>query len=69
MIMEDDFDGLDTYREIVKIRPGQKAIVVSGFSETDRVRKAQRLGAGPFVKKLYTLESIGRAVRQELDRK
>ena len=69
MIMEDDFDGLDTYREIVKIRPGQKAIVVSGFSETDRVRKARRLGAGPFVKKLYTLESIGRAVRQELDRK
>ncbi len=68
MIMEDSFDGLDTFREIVKIRPGQKAIIVSGFSETDRVREAQQLGASRFVKKPYTLENIGQAVRQELDR-
>jgi CheY-like chemotaxis protein len=67
MIMEDSFDGLDTYREIVKVRPGQKAIIASGFSETNRVTEALRLGVGEFVKKPYTLERLGKAVRQALD--
>jgi DNA-binding NarL/FixJ family response regulator len=67
MIMEDGFDGLDTLREIVRVHPTQKAIIASGFSETSRVREAQRLGAGQFVRKPYTLGKIARAVRQELD--
>jgi len=33
------------------------------------VKEAQRLGAGPFVKKPYILERIGLVVRRELDRK
>ncbi|MCK4814528.1 response regulator, partial [bacterium] len=32
MIMEEGFDGLDTYKEIIKSYPGQKAIIASGFS-------------------------------------
>jgi len=69
MIMDRGMDGLDTYREILKIRPQQKAIIVSGFAETDRVRQAQALGAGAFVRKPYIMEKIGLAVRRELDRK
>jgi len=68
MIMEKDFDGLDTYREIIKYRPGQKAIIVSGFSFTDRVAEMQDLGAGAYVKKPYTRSIIARAIREELDR-
>ncbi len=68
MIIENDFDGLDTYREIVKTHPGQKAIIVSGFSATERVAATQKLGAGEYLKKPYTREAIGRAVRTELDR-
>jgi len=68
MIMDPGMDGLTTYRNILEIHPGQKAIIVSGFSETDRVRDAQALGAGPYVKKPYTLEKLGLAVREELDR-
>ncbi|MHB9098132.1 MAG: hybrid sensor histidine kinase/response regulator [Syntrophales bacterium] len=68
MIMDPGMDGLDTYREIVKIQPGQKAIIVSGFSETDRVKQAQELGAGAYVPKPYILEKIGLAIRNELDR-
>jgi PAS domain S-box-containing protein len=68
MIMEPGMDGLDTYRRILEHRPGQKAIIVSGFSETARVREAQNLGAGAYVKKPYLLEKIGVAVRDELDR-
>ena len=67
MILADDFDGLETYREILKIRPGQKAVIVSGFAETARIVEARRLGAGRYVQKPYSLETLGRAVRAELD--
>jgi CheY-like chemotaxis protein len=66
MIMDPGMDGLDTYREVLKINPNQKAIIASGFSENDRVHEAQRLGAGQYVKKPYTLQHIGMAVKAEL---
>lgn len=68
MIMDPRMDGLDTYRKILEVCPHQKAIIVSGFSETERVSKAQSLGAGAYVKKPYVLEKLGLAVRKELDR-
>jgi nitrogen-specific signal transduction histidine kinase/ActR/RegA family two-component response regulator len=67
MIMDPGLDGLDTYKKVLEIRPGQKAIIVSGFSETARVNSAQALGAGAYVKKPYVLEKLGLAVRKELD--
>ena len=68
MIMERDLDGLDTYLEIIRLHPGQKAVIVSGFSATERVEKMQKLGAGPYIRKPYTREVIGKAVREELDK-
>ena len=68
MIMDPGMDGLDTYARALEIRPGQKAIIASGFSETERVKEAQNLGAGAYVKKPYTIEKLGLAVREELDR-
>ncbi|MEA3221744.1 MAG: PAS domain S-box protein, partial [Thermodesulfobacteriota bacterium] len=68
MIMDTGIDGLETYKRIIELHPGQKAIIVSGFSETDRVKKAQELGVGAYVKKPYVLEKLGMAVRAELDR-
>jgi len=68
MIMEPGIDGLETYQQALKINPKQKAIIVSGFSETDRVKKAQELGAGAYVRKPYILAKIGLTVRRELDR-
>jgi DNA-binding NtrC family response regulator len=61
-------DGLDTYIKALKIEPRQKAIIASGFSETDRVKEARNLGAGVYVKKPYTMEKLGLAVRRELDK-
>jgi YesN/AraC family two-component response regulator len=69
MIMKPGIDGLETYRRILEIHPHQKAILVSGFSETDRVGKAQKLGAGAYVKKPYLKEKIGVAIRDELAKK
>lgn len=67
MIMEEGFDGLDTYREILKVHPGQRAVIVSGFSSTDRVQEMLRLGASAYIKKPYTRQALGRAVRTALD--
>jgi YesN/AraC family two-component response regulator len=64
--MDPGIDGLDTYNKIRELYPEQKAIIASGFSETDRVKEAQKLGAGQYVRKPYTLEKIGLAVRSEL---
>jgi PAS domain S-box-containing protein len=66
MIMDPGMDGLETYQQILKINPKQKAIIVSGFSETDRISEAQKIGAGAYLKKPYLLEKIGRAVKNEL---
>ena len=50
MIMDPGIDGLDTYTQILNINPNQKAIIVSGFSESDRVKEARALGAGAYLK-------------------
>ena len=68
MILGPGMDGLDTYRSVLEISPKQKAIIVSGFSETERVSRAQELGAGAYVRKPYVIEKLGVAVRSELDR-
>ncbi len=68
MIMDPGMDGLTTYTKILEIHPDQKAIIVSGFSETERVARAQALGAGAYVKKPYILEKLGSAVKKELKR-
>ena len=66
MIMDPGMDGLDTYRAILRRHPRQKAIIASGFSETERIREVQRLGAVQYIKKPYTIERIGLAVRRAL---
>jgi len=69
MIMEEDFDGLDTYRELLRLIPGLPCIIASGYSETDRVREVLALGAGRYLPKPYTLQNLADAVRCELDRR
>ncbi|MEJ2154453.1 MAG: response regulator [Desulfobacteraceae bacterium] len=67
MIMDPGWGGLHTYQEIVRIHPDQRALLVSGFSKTDDVRRAQKIGAGRYLKKPYTLEDLARAVKGELN--
>jgi two-component system, cell cycle sensor histidine kinase and response regulator CckA len=68
MIMDPGIDGLETYRRLLEINAGQKAIIASGFSESEKVRTALRIGVGAYIKKPYLLDKIGLAVRAELDR-
>jgi signal transduction histidine kinase/ActR/RegA family two-component response regulator len=66
MIMPPGMDGLDTYRAVLSIRPETRAIIASGFSETERVRQAQELGACLYIRKPYTVRKIAAAVHQAL---
>jgi PAS domain S-box-containing protein len=68
MIMDPGIDGLETYRRVLEIHPRQKAIITSGFSESERVMEARRLGVGDYVKKPYLIEKLGLAVKHELKR-
>ncbi|MEN6487311.1 MAG: PAS domain S-box protein [Smithella sp.] len=66
MIMEPGIDGLETYKRVLEINPKQKAVIVSGFSETKRVEDVLKLGAGCYIRKPYVMEKIGTAIRDEL---
>jgi len=66
MIMNPGIDGLETYKKIIEFHPAQKAVIASGYSESDLVKKAQSIGAGAYIKKPYSFEKIGMAVKGEL---
>ncbi|OGP73064.1 MAG: hypothetical protein A2Y80_03180 [Deltaproteobacteria bacterium RBG_13_58_19] len=68
MIMDPGIDGLETYKRMRELSLHPKTIITSGFTETERVKAAQGLGAGAYLKKPYTMERLGLAVRTELDR-
>ncbi len=68
MIMPKGINGLETYKRIIEIHPGQRAIIASGFAETRDVKAAQELGAGKYMKKPYTLDKLGVVISQELER-
>jgi len=68
MIMADEMDGLDTFKQMLTHNPRQKAIIVSGFAVTERIRDSLKLGVGKYIQKPYTIEELGRAVRSELDK-
>ena len=67
MIMSPGMNGRETWEEIQKIHPNHKALIASGFTETEDVKQIQAAGAGAYIKKPYTLEKLGRAVKEELE--
>ncbi|MBU3928702.1 MAG: response regulator, partial [Bacteroidetes bacterium] len=66
MIMDPGINGRETYERVIKIHPNQKAIIVSGFAETDEVQETIKLGANKYIKKPFTLEKIGMVIKEEL---
>ena len=66
MLMEPGMNGRQTYEEIIRFHPDQKAIIASGFSENDDIKASIQLGAGGFIKKPYSMNQLGRAVKEAL---
>jgi two-component system cell cycle sensor histidine kinase/response regulator CckA len=67
MVMEPGIDGLETYKRIKQIDPEMKVIITSGFSESNKVKEAQQMGAGRFIKKPYSVTDIGLAIKQAFE--
>jgi signal transduction histidine kinase len=66
MIMDPGMDGLDTYKEIIKRNPEQRAVIASGYAENSMVREALSLGVGEYIRKPYSIETLGQVLRRVL---
>jgi len=66
MIMGTGLDGLDTYQRILKLRPTQKVVIVSGYAETERTQFAMDLGANGYIQKPYTLANLSTVIHDIL---
>lgn len=66
MIMPPGMDGFDTFMALKAVDPAVQVIIASGYSENNRVLQAQHLGAGPYIKKPYSIEVLGRTIQAML---
>ncbi|HIG42460.1 MAG: response regulator [bacterium] len=65
MIMPSGLDGLDTYKEILKIQVEARTVIISGYADTDRVKKALQLGVRQVLRKPYTLNELSELLKSE----
>jgi signal transduction histidine kinase/HAMP domain-containing protein len=64
MVMDPGINGRQTFEQIIRFHPTQKAVIASGFSESEDVKKALQQGARGFIKKPYSIEQLGRALKE-----
>lgn len=67
LILGEEPNGRKTYERILRMHPGQKAVIVSGFAENEEVRIAMAIGASCFVKKPYSFETMGASIKCALE--
>ena len=66
MLMPPGINGLETYTKVIKTHPSQKAIIVSGYSESTDIKKALKLGVSQFLAKPYSRDQLAMAVKRVL---
>lgn len=62
-----EIDGAEIYRRALEFHPQQKAIILSGYADSDRIKDVFELGAVEYLKKPFTVNSILKTVRNSLD--
>ena len=67
MLMPPNMNGLEAYKKFAEICPGQKAVIVSGFSESNDVKEALAAGVSEFLAKPYAGEQLALAVKRTLN--
>lgn len=66
MVIGRGLNGLETYEKILQIKPDQKAVIASGFSESDDVKATLKLGAGGLINKPYTKIQLAEVIAKAL---
>ena len=67
-VLGPEMDGLELLEKLRSGFPRQKAIITSGYFEPEIVERAQKAGVYEYLKKPYTIKSLGQAIRRELER-
>lgn len=67
MMMEPGIDGLETFRRCLRLNPDQRAVIASGYNQTDQIKKVQQLGHCYYIKKPFLLNTLKQVVREALD--
>ena len=61
--------GTELLREIKRINPNYKVIVLTGYSSKDVVIEASRVGADEFIEKPFDIKQTLKIIKRLLDRK
>ena len=64
--MPPGMSGCATYKEALRINPNQKAIIASGYIDSDKVKSATDLGIKYFIHKPYSIQYIAEKVHKTL---
>ena len=67
MIMDPGMDGLQTCQAILPSNPTIPIVIASGYSEEKNIREALRLGARKYIKKPYSIETLGFTVKDVIE--
>lgn len=68
MILSNGMNGSETYEKILKINPDQRALLANGLLPVDEVLKVSGFSRTHCITKPYSLEGIGEAVKNELEK-
>ncbi|WP_456385325.1 response regulator [Desulfolithobacter sp.] len=66
MIMDPGMNGRQCYEQMLRFKPNLKAVIASGFSESDEVKKTLAQGASAFIRKPYTMTELGNVIHTAL---
>jgi len=66
MQMDPGMNGHQTYKEILKLHPGQKAVIASGYSNGEDILAARRLGVCGFIQKPYSMTKLSQVIKAAL---
>ena len=67
MIMEPGIDGLETFRRCLKLYPNQRAVIASGYIQTDQIKEVRQLGHCYYIKKPFLLDTLRQVVHEALN--
>jgi CheY-like chemotaxis protein len=67
MVVPDGIDGAETYRRALGLYPEQRAIVLSGYAEANRLDEVRALGVSAFLRKPVQMDVLAQTVRAALD--
>lgn len=66
MLMEPGINGRECFEQILQIQPDIKAIIVSGYSESEEVKRALNQGVSQYIRKPYTLQHLSKTIEKTL---